>query len=142
MAVEITEMSYEQGGPKKSAPQDKGTPKKSAPQKGKLLSSMKKKYLNGVEVMDTELRENVPVSQVRKEGAEFVRAMDKSRIMSERLKAEKEKAELNGGDIGQKYKSYEKEIKVLKAPLKAAISPRLDFSPKEKRKAKPGHINE
>ena len=105
MALEITEMSYEQGGPKKSAPQDKGTPKKSAPQKGKLLSSMKKKYLNGVEVMDTELRENVPVSQVRKEGAEFVRAMDKSRIMSEKLNAEKEKAKT--------------------APLKAAGGPRF-----------------
>lgn len=34
------------------------------------LSSMKK-----VEVMDTELRRNVPVSQVKKEDAEFVKAM-------------------------------------------------------------------
>ena len=93
MALEITEMSYEQGGPKKSAPQDKGTPKKSAaPQKGKLLSSMKKKYLNGVEVMDTELRKNVPVSQVRKEDAEFGRAMEKARVLSEKLNAENEKA--------------------------------------------------
>jgi len=92
MALEMTEMSYEQGGPKKSAPQDKGTPKKPSPQKGKLLSSMKKKYLNGVEVMDTELRKNVPVSQVRKEDAEFGRAMEKARVLSEKLNAENEKA--------------------------------------------------
>lgn len=135
MALEITEMSYEQGGPKKSAPQDKGTPKKSAaPQKGKLLSSMKKKYLNGVEVMDTELRENVPVSQVKKEGAEFVRAMDKSRIMSEKLNAEKEKATTGPRFRLEPSKSY--------GPVKAAGGPRLDFSPKEKRKAKPGYIKE
>jgi hypothetical protein len=36
----------------------------------KKLSSMKK-----VEVMDTELRRNVPVSQVKKENDEFVKAM-------------------------------------------------------------------
>ena len=81
MALEITEMSYEQRGPKKPATQ-----------KGKLLSSMKKKYLNGVEVMDTELRKNVPVSQVRKEDAEFGRAMEKARVLSEKLNAENEKA--------------------------------------------------
>lgn len=80
MAMEITEMVYEQGGPKKPATQ-----------KGKLLSSMKKKYVNGVEVMDTELRKNVPVSKVRKEDAEFVRAMDKARINNEKQKAEKER---------------------------------------------------
>ena len=42
--------------------------------------------------MDTELRKNVPVSQVRKEDAEFGRAMEKARVMSEKLKAEKDKA--------------------------------------------------
>lgn len=80
MALEITEMSYEQRGPKKPATQ-----------KGKLLSSMKKKYLNGVEVMDTELRKNVPVSQVRKEDAEFGRAMEHARLRNERDMAEKER---------------------------------------------------
>ena len=39
------------------------------------LASMKKKYVKGVEVMDTELRKNVPVSQVRKEDDAFVKAM-------------------------------------------------------------------
>jgi regulator of protease activity HflC (stomatin/prohibitin superfamily) len=77
--MEMTEMSYNQRGPKKPV------------QKGKLISSMKKKYLNGVEVMDTELRKNVPVSQVRKEDAEFTKAMEHARVRNEREKAEKEK---------------------------------------------------
>lgn len=43
------------------------------------LASMKKKYVKGVEVMDTELRKNVPVSQVRKEDDAFVNAMEDAR---------------------------------------------------------------
>jgi hypothetical protein len=58
-------------------------PKKPKLQKGKLLSSMKKKFINGVEVMDTELRKNVPVKQVQKETQEFVNAMESSRKMTE-----------------------------------------------------------
>jgi len=76
MALEIEEKVYAQGGPK--APGSitpNRTPKAPAKEKGKLLSSMKKKYVKGVEVMDTELRKNVPVSQVKKEDAEFVKAM-------------------------------------------------------------------
>jgi hypothetical protein len=92
MAMEITEMVYEQRGPKKPGTLTPNrTPKAPAKEKGKLLSSMKKKFINGVEVMDTELRKNVPVSQVRKEDAEFGRAMEKARVRNERDKAEKEK---------------------------------------------------
>lgn len=86
MAMEITEMVYDQGGPKKP----KKIEKPAGP-KGKLLSSMKKKFLNGVEVMDTELRQNVPVKQVKKETQEFVNAMDGARKRMEREVAEKEK---------------------------------------------------
>jgi hypothetical protein len=72
MAMEITEMVYEQGGPKKPATiTPNRTPKAPAKEKGKLLSSMKKKYVNGVEVMDTELR---------KKDAEFGRAMEKAQF--------------------------------------------------------------
>lgn len=49
--------------------------KKNKQKPNKPLASMKKKYVNGVEVMDTELRTNVPVAQVEKENAEFVKAM-------------------------------------------------------------------
>ena len=52
---------------------------------------MKKKFLNGVEVMDTELRENVPVKQVKRETQEFVNAMDGARKRMAREVAEKEK---------------------------------------------------
>jgi hypothetical protein len=86
MAMEITEMVYDQGGPKKP----KKIEKPAGP-KGKLLSSMKKKFINGVEVMDTELRQNVPVKQVKKETQEFVNAMDGARKRMEREVAEKEK---------------------------------------------------
>ena len=83
MALEMTEMSYNQRGPKKPV------------QKGKLISSMKKKYLNGVEVMDTELRKNVPVKQVQKETQDFVNAMEKSRKMTESQMASKDKSKLS-----------------------------------------------
>lgn len=43
------------------------------------LASMKKKYVKGVEVMDTELRSNVPVSKARKEDKEFVKYMEAAR---------------------------------------------------------------
>lgn len=56
------------------------------PGKGKKkpskLASMKKKYVKGVEVMDTELRSNVPVSQVKKEDKEFVKYMEAARPKS------------------------------------------------------------
>jgi regulator of protease activity HflC (stomatin/prohibitin superfamily) len=129
MAMEITEMVYEQRGPKKPGTLTPNrTPKAPAKEKGKLLSSMKKKFINGVEVMDTELRKNVPVKQVKKETQEFVSAMDDARKKMEREKAEKEKVKLS------QPKMY--------GPVKAAIGPRLDRSPKETRKAKPGYIKE
>ena len=55
------------------------------------LASMKKKYVKGVEVMDTELRSNVPVSQVRKEDDAFVKAMSdaKRKDMEELAKKNK-----------------------------------------------------
>jgi hypothetical protein len=43
------------------------------------LASMKKKYVKGVEVMDTELRSNVPVSKLKKEDKEFVKYMEAAR---------------------------------------------------------------
>ena len=54
-------------------------PGKGKKKPSKLASMKKKKYVNGVEVMDTELRSNVPVSQVRKEDQEFVNAMEYAR---------------------------------------------------------------
>jgi len=46
------------------------------------LASMKKKYVKGVEVMDTELRSNVPVSKLKKEDKEFVKYMEAARPKS------------------------------------------------------------
>ena len=46
------------------------------------LASMKKKFVKGVEVMDTELRSNVPVKQVQKEDREFVKYMEAARPKS------------------------------------------------------------
>ena len=112
MALEITEMSYEQGGPKKPAPQDKGTPKKpSAPQKGKLLSSMKKKYTKEVDTIEVD-GNSYPLSRGVK----------------------KPKFSLEPELPLETSKPY--------GPVKAAIGPRLDRSPKETRKAKPGYIKE
>lgn len=51
--------------------QEPGNPKK----KLSKLASMKKK----VAVMDTELRKNVPVDQVKKEDQDFVNAMEDAR---------------------------------------------------------------
>lgn len=56
------------------------------------LSSMKKKYVKGVEVMDTELRKDVPVSQVKKEDAEFVKYMEDARVKTAKEIADREKA--------------------------------------------------
>lgn len=53
-------------------------PEKVKSAKGKSLASMKKKYINGVEVMDTELRENVPVSKVLREARELSNIMEEN----------------------------------------------------------------
>jgi len=60
------------------------------------LASMKKKYVKGVEVMDTELRSNVPVSQVRKEDAAFVKAMSDAKRMDMEELAKKNKMPKKG----------------------------------------------
>lgn len=72
------------------------------------LASMKK-----VEVMDTELRRNVPVSQVKKEDAEFVKAMvtadrmRKDRLAKERITTMKSKSptmKVKSGTVEPTYK--------------------------------------
>lgn len=55
----------------------------------KPLESMKKKYVKGVEVMDTELRSNVPVKQVKKETQDFVNAMEDARMKTAKEVANK-----------------------------------------------------
>ena len=58
------------------------------PFKKKLGSMKKKKYVKGVEVMDTELRSNVPVKQVQKEDQDFINAMTTAKKMdAEEIKA-------------------------------------------------------
>ena len=62
------------------------------PGKGKKkpskLASMKKKYVKGVEVMDTELRSNVPVSKLKKDDKDFANAMQdaKNKTLAEAAK--------------------------------------------------------
>ena len=63
---------------------------------GKLASMKKMKYVKGVEVMDTELRSNVPVSQVRKEYAAFVKAMSDAKRMDMEELAKKNKMPKKG----------------------------------------------
>ena len=82
------EMEIEMDIQKPAKTKDKQGPKKP-------LASMKKKYVKGVEVMDTELRRNVPVKQVQKEDQDFVNAMEDARIKTAKEIAAKDKPVMN-----------------------------------------------
>lgn len=85
MALE--EITTEMDVQKPAKTKDKQGPKKP-------LASMKKKYVKGVEVMDTELRSNVPVKQVKKESQDFADAMEKARKMTASEIAAKDKPKI------------------------------------------------
>lgn len=85
MALE--EITTEMDVQKPAKTKDKQGPKKP-------LASMKKKYVKGVEVMDTELRSNVPVKQVKKESQDFADAMEKARKMTALEIAAKDKPKI------------------------------------------------
>ena len=74
-----------------------------------MLQVMVKPKKKKVEVMDTELRTNVPVKQVKKETQSFVDAMEDARKKTEAEVVNKSKT-----NIGQKYGSLpDKTMKVL-----------------------------
>ena len=75
------------------------------------LASMKKK----VKTMDTELRSNVPVSQVKKEDQDFVDAMEDAR---KKTAAEIAKKPKTFDDIRQKITALPDRIMIVKSMKK------------------------
>ena len=139
MALEqiTTEMDIQ----KPAKTKDKQGPKKP-------LGSMKKKYVKGVEVMDTELRSNVPVKQVQKEDQDFVNAMEDARIKTAKEIAAKDKPKIKVmkklGKAAKKdvEKTMGEEIK--KSSLKAAadLAPMIPPEPFKPHESLKPHIME
>lgn len=75
-----------------------------------MLQAMIKPKKKKVEVMDTELRTNVPVKQVKKETQSFVDAMEDARKKTEAEVANKSKT-----NIVEKYGSL--PDKIMKVPV-------------------------